>query len=233
MLGIVRESDLQAHIVRGLFLYLLQFLSAAPADRSPRTSFTEEFEAHRYPHIYDRGVRLRLFETLRRWGERGYVNLDDCVAYGSSSLVAAYICNLRGEREHVQEVVREFYRLSEALSASSNLILVQLLLEEVRAAKTEEGVRRLLVGVAREVLESRRLLEGAGEELEGQDWSSLLVGVEPFFGREARVEVMQLMGFVVQQFSLEQLISHEEHNPMINAICELLHSLHEGAKTLF
>jgi hypothetical protein len=129
VLGIVRESDLHAHILRGLFLYLLQFLSAAPPERNNRSSFSEEFEAHRYPHIYERPVRLRLFETLRRWGERGYINLDECVAFGSSSLVTAYTTNLRGEREFVQEVVREFFRLSQALSPASNRIVVSLLLE--------------------------------------------------------------------------------------------------------
>lgn len=107
VLGIVRESDLHAHIMRGLFLYLLQFLSAVPVDRTSfRGSFNEEFEAQRYPHIYDRRVRLRLFETLRRWGERGYISLDESVTYGSSSLVSAYTSNLRGEREYVQEVIR-------------------------------------------------------------------------------------------------------------------------------
>jgi hypothetical protein len=62
VLGIVMESDLHAHILRGLFQYLLQFLSAVPVDRTSfRSSFNEEFESQRFPHIYDRRVRLRLF----------------------------------------------------------------------------------------------------------------------------------------------------------------------------
>ena len=54
VLGMVRESDLQAHVLRGLFLYLLQFLSAIPPERNTRNSFSEEFEVHRYPHIFER-----------------------------------------------------------------------------------------------------------------------------------------------------------------------------------
>jgi hypothetical protein len=107
IIGIVQEHDLHAHILRGLFLYLLEFLSATPSERTSfRGSFNEEFETQRYPHVYDRSIRLRLFETLRRWGECGYINLDESVTYSSSTLVAAYTSNLKGEREYVQETVR-------------------------------------------------------------------------------------------------------------------------------
>jgi hypothetical protein len=76
VLGIVRESDLQAHILRGLFLYLFQILSSPLPDRNSRASFTEDMESLRYPHRFERNVRLRLFETLRRLGARGYISLD-------------------------------------------------------------------------------------------------------------------------------------------------------------
>jgi hypothetical protein len=172
VLGIVRENDLQPHILRGLFLYLLQILSTALPDRNSRGSFTEDLESLRHPHLFDRGVRLRLFETLRRWGTRGYISLDECVTFGSASLVAAYTTNLRGDRDYVQEVVREFFRLTETLSPSSNLILIQLLVEQARAQKTEEPERRLFVSLAREVVEGRRLTEKAG-----LDFSGLLVPI--------------------------------------------------------
>lgn len=106
-------------------------------------------EPLRYPRRFERNVRLRLFETLRRLGAKKYINLDDCVAFGSASLVAAYTTNLCGDRDYVQEVVREFFRLTEALSPASNLIVIQLLLEQARAQKTEESERRLLVSLAR------------------------------------------------------------------------------------
>jgi hypothetical protein len=66
-----------------------------------------------------------------------------------------------------------------------------------------------------------------------EDFSWLIVPVEPTFGKDARIELMQLMGFVVQHLSLEQLAGHEEQSTMVGAMCELLHSLHEGSKTLF
>lgn len=86
---------------------------------------------------------------MRRWGEKGYINLDESVTFSSSSLVAAYTANFKGEREYVQEVVREFFKLTDMLSPKSNLIVVNLLLDEVRWVKTDEGVRRLLINLTR------------------------------------------------------------------------------------
>jgi hypothetical protein len=78
--------------------------------------------------------------------------------------------------------------------------VVNLLLEELRCQKTDEGVRRLLVNLAREVLESRKLLD-----VPGQDCSSLLVAIDPSFSKDTRIDLIQLMGFVVRHLTLEQM----------------------------
>lgn len=49
----------------------------------------------------------------------------------------------------MQEIVREFFKLTDMLSPKSNLIVVNLLLDEIRWVKTDEAVRRLLINLTR------------------------------------------------------------------------------------
>ena len=68
---IIKENDLSSTVIRGIFLYMLQYLSfEISKDKSPawKSSGAEEFHLGRYPRITDKVGRLNAFETLRRWG---------------------------------------------------------------------------------------------------------------------------------------------------------------------
>lgn len=108
ILNIVIGHDLHSHILRGLFLYLLEYLSIPfnAIKTSFRASLADEFQNIRYPHIKDKATKIKAFETLRRWGSMKYINLNDSVSFSSSALAHAYIVNLTGERDYIQEVVR-------------------------------------------------------------------------------------------------------------------------------
>jgi hypothetical protein len=72
----IQAHDLHTHILRGLFLYLLDYLSTVTVDKNAHRGSLQEMEMQRFQHIFDNNIRLRIFETLRRWGEEGYINLD-------------------------------------------------------------------------------------------------------------------------------------------------------------
>ena len=92
------ESDLRSSVIRGIFLYMLQYLSVVEKDRGQiwRSSNGGEFQIGRYPRLSDRGCRLRAFETLRRWGSKKYFDLEEYVSFSGMALVQAYTTNLAG-----------------------------------------------------------------------------------------------------------------------------------------
>ena len=106
---LIQENDLSSSVIRGVFLYMLQYLSyEITKDKSPvwKSSGADEFHPGRYPRITDRNGRLCAFETLRRWGEKGYLNLEDYISFSSTALVRAYTVNLSVEKDFTQEVMR-------------------------------------------------------------------------------------------------------------------------------
>jgi len=62
---IIKENDLQSPVIRGAFIYMLQYLSVTISNRdksfSYRSSGAEEFQGSRYARIMDKGGRLRAF----------------------------------------------------------------------------------------------------------------------------------------------------------------------------
>jgi hypothetical protein len=77
---------------------------------------------------------------------------------------------------------------------------VNLLLDEIRWQKTDESVRRLLINLTREVVETRKLLE---EPI--PDFCNLFVSIDSSFSKETRIELIQLMGFIIRHLTLQQL----------------------------
>lgn len=71
-----------------------------------KNSEGDEFNLIRYPRIVDKLTKLKGFQTLRRWGENGYLNLEEYVSFSASALVRAYTLNLNNEKEYTQDVMR-------------------------------------------------------------------------------------------------------------------------------
>ena len=106
---LIQESDLSSSVIRGVFLYMLQYLSfEINKEKNPawKSSGADEFHVGRYSRISDKIGRLSAFETLRRWGEKGYLNLEDYISFSSTALVRAYTINLNVEKDFTQEVMR-------------------------------------------------------------------------------------------------------------------------------
>ena len=98
-MGIIAEQVLHANVFRGLFLYQLTYISTCHSTvQGYRSSVAEEFQSQRYPRIFDRQSKIKGYEALERWGEKGYINLEESVNFSGPSLVAAFTCNLTTEK---------------------------------------------------------------------------------------------------------------------------------------
>jgi hypothetical protein len=79
----------------------MEYLSMVPAVVEKglhRVSMIEEFHNQRYPRVNDKSIKIKGFETLRRWGMRNYIDLDESITFSSSAVVSAYICNMSGDK---------------------------------------------------------------------------------------------------------------------------------------
>jgi hypothetical protein len=95
----VGENDLHFQIFRNLFIYLIEYLSDPEINNKKATQDVamESFQHPKYLHFSEQTTKLNGFETLRRWQEQKYVNLDELISYNCQVLVKAYILNISSD----------------------------------------------------------------------------------------------------------------------------------------
>lgn len=221
---IANKNDLRLHFLRNMFLFLLDYLSFTPESRTNKKQpHIDEFaNPAYYRNICDPVTKKNGFETLRRWALKNYVDLNETVAYNSPSLISAYLSNLtHGDREFSQSVMKEFFKMTEMLSIPSCQILVSMLMEEFKGASEDEG-KRVILAVIREVVEARKVFEVMPASF------SYFIPVENHYSKEIKIEVLQLMGFVVRSVKQDYFHGGDERTMSLRYnICEFFFSLAE------
>jgi hypothetical protein len=95
---------------------------------------------------------------------------------------------------------------------------------EIKWEHTSDSVRKTLIYLVREIMEARKILAGPLP-----DSFSYFLPIEQAFNRETRIEMIQLMGFIVRNLSLVQITMREDSlNTITYSICELFYSLYQG-----
>lgn len=224
LLQIVGEEQSKLQFMKGMFRYLLTYLSVTSNPQVMQSNWEiGAFEMHyemvkgRFRNVLSRESKLNALKKLYQWLNRGQLNLNELIVFNRDTLTCCFIINILSshrDQELLNSFLKTFYSICNRCEPLSVYQLFEAFLDAVfRIDQRVVEPGSILVRICSELAAKYRVMY-SGEE------SQLIRPMELQQPHQTRLELLYLYDVMLRE------CTPPLSAPMVEATAKMLYSLY-------